>query len=66
MAIVHNKPTHRKTSDPVFRRLYLLARIEGAKAKLLKAIEKLPSDATEKDMDALIRAHFASKNALKQ
>lgn len=58
MSIVRNTPAKRTTADPVWRRLYLLGKIEGAKAKLLQEFEKLPPGASQKEMDALISSYF--------
>lgn len=60
MAIVRNTSHKRTSADPVWRRLYLLGKIEGAKAKLLQEFEKLPPGASQKEMDALISSYFTA------
>lgn len=54
-----NTTGRRKEADPIRRRMYLLGKIEGKKAMLLKALETLPADKGEKDIDAMISAAFA-------
>jgi len=61
MSIVRNKAAKRTTADPVWRRLYLLGKIEGAKAKLMQDFEKLPPNASQKEMDTLISSYFTKK-----
>lgn len=56
-----NKSSRRKESDPVWRRMYLLAKMEGAKAELAKQIATLPPEAGAKEIDALVAAQFAPK-----
>jgi len=60
MSIVRNTSHKRTSADPVWRRLYLLGKIEGAKAKLMQEFEKLPPDASKKEMDALIASYFTA------
>lgn len=54
-----NKMSRRKEADPVWRRMYLLGKIEGAKAKLMAEVSKLPPEQGAKEIDALVAAAFA-------
>lgn len=59
MAIVRNTTAKRKETDPVFLRLYLLGKIEGVKARLLKHVSAKGSTATREQVDAMLAAEFA-------
>lgn len=59
MAIVRNSARKRKETDPVFLRLYILGKVEGIKARLLKHVSKKGSTASTKDVDAMLAAAFA-------
>jgi hypothetical protein len=61
MSIVRNTSHKRTSADPVWRRLYLLAKIEGAKTKLLAQLADLPPNASQRTMDKLIASHFTLK-----
>jgi hypothetical protein len=57
----HNAKQRRPQKSPVWRRLYLLGIIEGRKARLIEAINKLPTQCGKKEIDALIEREFAGK-----
>lgn len=59
--MTRNTLSHRRQADPIRRRMYALGRIEGIKARVLKAIADLPDDKNEKDIDAFIAEAFAVK-----
>jgi len=56
-----NKMSRRKEADPVWRRMYLLGKIEGTKAKLMQQIAALPPEQGAKEIDTLVADAFAPK-----
>ena len=59
--MTRNKLSRRKESDPVWRRMYLLGKIEGAKARLMKQVSDLPANQGAKQIDGLLAAAFCGK-----
>lgn len=59
MAIVRNSTAKRKDTDPVFLRLYLIGKINGVQARLLKHVSAKGSTATRQQVDAMLAAEFA-------
>lgn len=59
--MTNNKLGRRKESDAVWRRMYLLAKIEGAKAELMRDLIKLPPEQGAKEIDAMVAQRFAVK-----
>ncbi len=54
-----NTQSRRKESDPIWRRMYLLGKMQKAQADLIKQVSALPPEQGAKEIDALIAATFA-------